>query len=52
MASELLSDFSAYDAMARAVNPYGDGEASRRIAEGILWHFGINDKMPEEFKVR
>ncbi len=29
----LLDDGSAYDAMARAHNPYGDGTASRQIAE-------------------
>jgi UDP-N-acetylglucosamine 2-epimerase (non-hydrolysing) len=31
-ASRLLTDRSAYLAMARAVNPYGDGRASERIA--------------------
>ncbi len=31
----LLSDRSAYEAMSRAVNPYGDGHASERIV-GIL----------------
>lgn len=29
--SRLLTDSAAYDAMAHAVNPYGDGRASRRI---------------------
>ncbi|MCH5287469.1 MAG: UDP-N-acetylglucosamine 2-epimerase (non-hydrolyzing) [Christensenellaceae bacterium] len=29
----LLSDSSAYEAMARASNPYGDGHASERIAD-------------------
>ena len=33
---ELLEDRTAYDAMAHASNPYGDGFASRRIAD-ILW---------------
>jgi UDP-N-acetylglucosamine 2-epimerase (non-hydrolysing) len=32
----LLSDKSEYDKMATAVNPYGDGKASQRIAEHIL----------------
>ena len=32
-ASLLLSDPQAYDAMARAVNPFGDGQASARILE-------------------
>jgi UDP-N-acetylglucosamine 2-epimerase (non-hydrolysing) len=31
--SQLLSDRSAYDVMARAHNPYGDGHAAERIAE-------------------
>ncbi len=32
-AERLLTDASAWASMARARNPYGDGEASRRIAE-------------------
>ncbi len=32
---ELLTDRNAYDAMAKANNPYGDGFASRRIADII-----------------
>jgi UDP-N-acetylglucosamine 2-epimerase (non-hydrolysing) len=32
-ASELLSDEAAYRAMARCVNPYGDGQATGRIVE-------------------
>lgn len=36
MANELLSDEEAHDRMARASNPYGDGEASRRIADAIV----------------
>jgi UDP-N-acetylglucosamine 2-epimerase (non-hydrolysing) len=31
--STLLEDGAAYDEMARAVNPYGDGQACRRIAD-------------------
>jgi UDP-N-acetylglucosamine 2-epimerase (non-hydrolysing) len=33
--SELLDDPAAYDAMATAVNPYGDGHASERIVGRI-----------------
>ena len=36
----LLTDKSAYDAMSNAVNPYGDGQASRRIVQAILYTFG------------
>lgn len=38
-AHELLSDKAAYNKMARAVNPYGDGKASDRIADIILEQF-------------
>ena len=31
--STLLDDASAYEAMSKAVNPYGDGKACRRIAD-------------------
>ena len=33
LANELLSDDLAHEKMAKASNPYGDGEASRRIAD-------------------
>lgn len=39
MATELLTDEAAYAKMAKAVNPYGDGFASKRIVEAILEHF-------------
>lgn len=35
-ASILLTDATAYNAMARSVNPYGDGQASERIADILL----------------
>ncbi|MBH0330732.1 non-hydrolyzing UDP-N-acetylglucosamine 2-epimerase [Brevibacillus brevis] len=50
MAKELLTNQAAYDAMAHAVNPYGDGEASRRIVEAILYHFGLRAEQPEPFQ--
>ncbi|ASJ56167.1 UDP-N-acetylglucosamine 2-epimerase [Brevibacillus formosus] len=50
MAKELLTNQAAYDAMAHAVNPYGDGEASRRIVEAILYHFGLRADQPEPFQ--
>jgi UDP-N-acetylglucosamine 2-epimerase (non-hydrolysing) len=34
--------------MAHAVNPYGDGNACRRIADAILWYFGRGEK-PEDY---
>ncbi|SDD26819.1 non-hydrolyzing UDP-N-acetylglucosamine 2-epimerase [Kordiimonas lacus] len=38
-ASKLLDDDSAFEAMARAHNPYGDGHASVRIRDAILAFF-------------
>ncbi len=39
MAKELLTDDAAYQTMAKAVNPYGDGLASKRIADAIIERF-------------
>ena len=49
MASQLLRDPAAYDKMAHAVNPYGDGQACRRIADAIEWHFDLRADKPDEF---
>lgn len=49
IASELINNEDAYSKMANAVNPYGDGHASRRIVDAILYYFGINNQRPEEF---
>ena len=49
LACELLQNKAAYDTMAHAVNPYGDGQACRRIADAIEWHFGLRETPPEEF---
>ena len=51
MASELLSNQAEYDKMAHAVNPYGDGQACRRIADAIAWHFGLRETAPDAFGV-
>lgn len=39
VANELLSDEAAHAKMAKANNPYGDGEASRRIADAIVDYY-------------
>lgn len=49
LASELLTDGSAYECMARAVNPYGDGHACERIAGAIEYTFGLAAEPPTEF---
>ena len=50
LANQLLDDRAAYDAMAHAVNPYGDGQACRRIVDAILYHFGRSECPPEPFR--
>jgi UDP-N-acetylglucosamine 2-epimerase (non-hydrolysing) len=49
MATELLTDRNAYEKMAKAANPYGDGNASKRIGEAIRYHFKQLDQRPEEY---
>jgi len=46
----LLTDKNEYDRMANAVNPYGDGNASKRIVSAIKYVFGMMDEKPDEFK--
>lgn len=47
----LLDDREAYLRMANAVNPYGDGKASGRIAQGLLHYFGKTSRRPDEFRI-
>jgi UDP-N-acetylglucosamine 2-epimerase (non-hydrolysing) len=48
-ARELLDQPAAYEAMARAVNPYGDGRAADRIVAAIEHFMGRTTTRPEEF---
>ena len=48
LAAQLLDDRAEYDKMARAINPYGDGLASRRIVQAIAHYFG-RGPAPEPF---
>ncbi|HBC95610.1 MAG TPA: UDP-N-acetylglucosamine 2-epimerase (non-hydrolyzing) [Clostridium sp.] len=41
LANELISNQNEYNMMSRAINPYGDGKASKRIVAAILKHFNI-----------
>lgn len=41
-AARLLTQPEAYNSMAKAVNPYGDGRASARIREALFKYFGID----------
>jgi UDP-N-acetylglucosamine 2-epimerase (non-hydrolysing) len=40
-ASRLLGDSEAYESMSRAVNPFGDGQASARILDLCRRHLGV-----------
>lgn len=48
MARTLLTDSEEYDKMAQAVNPYGDGKASQRIVDAIIYKLGKGNR-PEDF---
>ncbi|GMK38190.1 UDP-N-acetyl glucosamine 2-epimerase [Paenibacillus sp. CCS19] len=48
----LLSDQDLYNQMSRAANPYGDGQASVRIVQALLHHFGKTDNRPVPFTQR
>ncbi|MBS4223345.1 non-hydrolyzing UDP-N-acetylglucosamine 2-epimerase [Lederbergia citrea] len=49
LATELLTDRAAYEQMAKAANPYGDGEASKRITEVIRYYFKQTTDRPVPF---
>ena len=48
----LLADKAEYDRMASACNPYGDGQAARRIVQAILYHYGLEQEKPDSFKAQ
>lgn len=49
LALELLTDPVLYERMAKATNPYGDGQASARIVHAILHYFGKRSQPPAPF---
>jgi UDP-N-acetylglucosamine 2-epimerase (non-hydrolysing) len=48
-ATELLTHSSAYEAMAKGVSPYGDGEAAERIIGSIEYANGFRAEAPAPF---
>ncbi|OFW61285.1 MAG: UDP-N-acetylglucosamine 2-epimerase [Actinobacteria bacterium RBG_16_64_13] len=46
----LLNDQAAYERMANAVNPYGDGQAAGRIADHLEHRFGLRAHPPGDFQ--
>ncbi len=51
LAKELLTSEAEYSKMAHAVNPYGDGRASERIADALLYEFKYINKRPQDLNV-
>lgn len=49
-AKALLTDQAMYERMSESANPYGDGQASERIVQAILYHFGHVSTRPEPFQ--
>ncbi|GAA0078864.1 UDP-N-acetylglucosamine 2-epimerase (non-hydrolyzing) [Clostridium sp. CTA-5] len=49
-AMKLINNTEEYSKMSKAVNPYGDGVASIRIADAILKYFNLSKKEVSEFK--
>lgn len=51
LAKELLTSEAEYSKMAHAVNPYGDGRASERIVDALLYEFKYINKRPQDLNV-
>ncbi len=47
--ANLLDNQDEYNKMAKAINPYGDGFASERIAKALLYSFKYIDYKPDQF---
>lgn len=48
---KLLYSPKEYEKMANAVNPYGDGRASERTINTLLYHFGYKNERPDCYKL-
>lgn len=48
----LLDNGDEYHRMANACNPYGDGQAARRIVQAILWKYGFSQEKPDNFSCK
>lgn len=47
--NNLIRDNEEYIKMSKAVNPYGDGKASKRIVDAILYSFARLDNKPDQY---
>lgn len=52
LVKDLLINNTKYGEMSKSINPYGDGLASKRIVESILYHFGVNNQKPTDFSIK
>lgn len=50
LTKQLLTDQAEYERMSKASNPYGDGLASKRITEELLYRYGFREARPEPFQ--
>lgn len=50
--TKLLTDLNYYECMSRAENPFGDGNASKRIVQIIAYYFGFIPDLPKEFNAK
>ena len=50
LTTELFVNSAEHEKMAKASNPYGDGNASHRISEAIRYYFKQIDTAPERFE--
>ncbi|KYD06432.1 UDP-N-acetylglucosamine 2-epimerase [Bacillus atrophaeus] len=49
LTKQLLTDPKEYEKMSKASNPYGDGFASKRIVEELLYRYGLKADRPQPF---
>ncbi|KGA96892.1 UDP-N-acetylglucosamine 2-epimerase [Alkalihalobacillus alcalophilus ATCC 27647 = CGMCC 1.3604] len=49
--NDLLDQENVYQEMSKASNPYGDGRASKRIVDAILYYFNVTNEKPSHFEV-
>jgi UDP-N-acetylglucosamine 2-epimerase (non-hydrolysing) len=47
--SEIIKNDDIYKEMSNAINPYGDGNASERIIDSLMYYFGYKMERPKEF---
>jgi len=46
---DLLDNRTRYERMSQVKNPFGDGRASQRIVQALLYRYGLTHEAPEEF---